>query len=67
MSGPVHNNFNVLLGGMDTFNMQHGFVEALVRGMRSSFLEDADYHHLTQCENLEVRWRLSVYVLFSLS
>jgi vacuolar-type H+-ATPase subunit C/Vma6 len=43
-----------VLGGMSTFNMAHGFVEALVRGMRSSFLLDADYHHLTQCENLEV-------------
>ena len=43
-----------LLGGMAHFNMQHGFTEALVRGMRSSFLEDSDYHHLTQCENLEV-------------
>jgi hypothetical protein len=40
-------------GGMATFNIQHGFVEALVRGMRSSFLGDADYHHLTQCETLE--------------
>lgn len=38
---------------MTTFNMQHGFPEALVRGMRSGFLSDTDYHHLTQCENLE--------------
>ena len=42
------------LGGMDTFNMQHGFVEALVRGFRSGFLRDESYHHLSQCENLEV-------------
>ena len=42
------------LGGLETFNMQHGFVEGLVRGMRSGFLEDTDYHHLTQCETLEV-------------
>eukprot|EP00558_Chaetoceros_sp_UNC1202_P003340 CAMPEP_0197243484 /NCGR_PEP_ID=MMETSP1429-20130617/8924_1 /TAXON_ID=49237 /ORGANISM="Chaetoceros sp., Strain UNC1202" /LENGTH=355 /DNA_ID=CAMNT_0042703719 /DNA_START=94 /DNA_END=1158 /DNA_ORIENTATION=+ len=40
-------------GGMAIFNIHHGFVEALVRGMRSSFLADADYHHITQCENLE--------------
>ena len=39
--------------GMATFNMSHGFVEALVRGYRSGFLKDADYHHLTQCEALE--------------
>jgi len=40
-------------GGLAIFNIQHGFIEALVRGMRSSFLGDADYHHITQCENLE--------------
>ena len=31
---------DVGLGGLSTFNMQHGFVEALVRGMRSGFLDD---------------------------
>ena len=40
-------------GDLTTFNIQHGFPEALVRGMRSSFLMDADYHHLTQCETLD--------------
>ena len=24
-----------------------------MRGMRSSFLADSDYHHLTQCETLD--------------
>ena len=38
---------------MATFNILHGFPEALVRGMRSSVLADSDYHHLTQCENLD--------------
>ena len=38
---------------MEKFNILHGFTEALVRGMRSSFLQDADYHHLTQCESLD--------------
>ena len=48
------------VGGMDTFNILHGFPEALVRGMRSGFLGDADYHHLTQCETLDdVRLNLS--------
>jgi V-type H+-transporting ATPase subunit d len=42
------------LGGLATFNMQHGFVEAIVRGFRSGFLTDETYHHLTQCDNLEV-------------
>jgi len=44
---------SVLPGGMHNFNIFHGYTEALVRGMRSSFLGDADYHHLTQCESLD--------------
>jgi len=40
-------------GDLSTFNILHGFTEALVRGMRSSFLADSDYHHLTQCETLD--------------
>jgi len=40
-------------GDMTTFNILHGFPEALVRGMRSSFMGDTDYHHLTQCETLD--------------
>jgi len=40
-------------GGMTDFNIHHGFTEALVRGMRSSFLADTDYHHLTQCDALD--------------
>lgn len=44
---------DVNLGGLTTFNMLHGFSEALVRGMRSGFLRDSDYHHLTQCETME--------------
>lgn len=45
---------NVGVGGLATFNMQHGFAEAVVRGFRSGFLQDSQYHHLTQCETLEV-------------
>jgi V-type H+-transporting ATPase subunit d len=44
---------DISLGNMSTFNMLHGFVEALVRGYRSGFLTDTDYHHLTQCDALE--------------
>lgn len=40
-------------GGITTFNIHHGYVEALVRGYRSGYLDDVDYHHLTQCETLE--------------
>jgi V-type H+-transporting ATPase subunit d len=38
---------------MATFNILHGFPEALVRGMRCSFLADSDYHHMTQCDTLD--------------
>eukprot|EP00518_Triparma_eleuthera_P004742 CAMPEP_0182464126 /NCGR_PEP_ID=MMETSP1319-20130603/8306_1 /TAXON_ID=172717 /ORGANISM="Bolidomonas pacifica, Strain RCC208" /LENGTH=393 /DNA_ID=CAMNT_0024663743 /DNA_START=73 /DNA_END=1254 /DNA_ORIENTATION=+ len=41
------------VGGISTFNIAHGFVESLVRGMRNSFLKDSDYHHLTQCDTLD--------------
>ena len=43
----------VKTGGLSTFNIQHGFIEGLVRGYRSGFLDDVDYHHLTQCESIE--------------
>lgn len=43
----------VAAGDISTFNIQHGYVEGLVRGFRSGFLDDVDYHHLTQCESLE--------------
>ena len=45
---------DVGVGGMISFNMLHAFPEAIVRGMRSGMLSDADYHHLTQCETLDV-------------
>ena len=35
-------------GGIGTFNLEHGFPEAVVRGFRSGLLTDYDYHHLTQ-------------------
>jgi V-type H+-transporting ATPase subunit d len=41
------------LGGIATFNALHGFPEALVRGYRSGFLKDSDYHHLTQCDTID--------------
>lgn len=43
----------VALGGMETFNMQHGFAEALVRGFRSGFIKADAYNHLSQCETME--------------
>jgi len=35
------------------FNVEHGFLEAILRGYRSGFLTDAEYRQLTQCESLE--------------
>lgn len=60
MAGTYKNLSNVVLGNMATFNMQHGYSEAVVRGMRSSFLADSDYHHITQCDNLEVSGHLDI-------
>ena len=51
------------LGGLATFNMLHGFTEAIVRGYRTGFLEDSDYRHLTQCETLEVNYINSFYII----
>ena len=38
---------------MNTFNVQHGYSEALIRGYKSGFLTENKYRHITQCENLE--------------
>ena len=38
---------------MAVFNIHHGFTEAVLRGYRTGFLKDSDYHHLTQCETLD--------------
>ena len=35
-------------GGIDTYNIDHGFVEAVVRGFRSSFLLSDDYDNLSK-------------------
>lgn len=42
-------------GDMNTFNMQHGYSEALVRGYKSGFLTENEYRHISQCETLEGR------------
>ena len=42
-------------GDLNTFNMDHGYNEALVRGYKSGFLTDSEYHHIAQCENIEGR------------
>lgn len=40
-------------GDMNTFNMQHGYSEALVRGYKTGFLTENEYRHIAQCETLE--------------
>ncbi|KAJ1446082.1 V0 complex, c/d subunit of ATPase [Pelagophyceae sp. CCMP2097] len=48
------------MANMCVHNRDFGFTEALLRGFRTGFLSDADYHHLTQCESLEdVRMNLA--------
>lgn len=48
------------LGGLLSFNMENGYLEARVRGFRSGFLTPADYRQLMQCEKLsEVKLALS--------
>ena len=42
-------------GDMNTFNMDHGYNEALIRGYRSGFLTENEYHHIAQCENIDGR------------
>jgi len=41
------------VGGMASFNIHSGFVEALLRGYRLGFLSDQEYYHIQQCETLE--------------
>ena len=38
---------------MLTFNINDGYLEALVKGFKNNLLKKEDYQHLTQCDNLE--------------
>jgi len=35
------------------FNIDHGYLEGLVRGFKSGILRDADYQNLIECQTLE--------------
>lgn len=35
------------------FNVDHGYLEGLVRGFKGGILKNADYVNLAQCETLE--------------
>lgn len=36
-----------------SFNVNHGYLEGLVRGMKAGILAQTDYHNLAQCDTLE--------------
>ncbi|KAK6041923.1 hypothetical protein COOONC_20571, partial [Cooperia oncophora] len=35
------------------FNIDHGYLEALIRGFKTGLLSQSDYANLVQCETLE--------------
>ena len=41
------------LGDLTTFNAEHGYLEAMVRGFRSGFLREHEYRQLAQCDQLD--------------
>ena len=45
------------------FNVDTGYLEALVRGFRSGILAQSDYLNLSQCETLEGNDRSHFYIL----
>jgi hypothetical protein len=53
------------VGSMLTFNCKDAYLDGLVRGLRSGFVTDDEYHHLVQCETTEggcCRARAAVWV-----
>jgi len=45
--------FNGPAGGLSTWNMENGYLEARVRGFRSGFLTGGEYKQLMQCNTLD--------------
>lgn len=41
------------VGGLLTFNIEFGYLEAILRGFRSGFINELQYRQLCQCETLE--------------
>lgn len=41
------------------FNIDHGYLEGLVRGFKSGILKQGDYLNLVQCESLEGKFSFS--------
>ena len=38
------------------FNIDHGYLEGIVRGFKSGILKQTDYLNLTQCDTLEGKY-----------
>ena len=48
-----------------SFNIDHGYLEGMVRGFKSGILKQGDYLNLVQCETLEGKAKYtSNYVIF---
>lgn len=41
------------IGGLLSYNIEHGYLEAICRGFRSAFMKSNEYRQLCQCENLD--------------
>ena len=44
------------------FNIDHGYLEGVVRGFKGGILAQSDYSNLVQCETLEGSIYFSAYV-----
>lgn len=47
-----------------SFNVNHGYLEGLVRGMKAGILTRTDYHNLAQCDTLEGKTIVSHCIIF---
>lgn len=51
---PLNNSFGIMAACEElSFNVDHGYLEGLVRGMKAGILSQTDYHNLAQCDTLE--------------
>lgn len=47
----ITRNYNI--GGLSTFGVEHGFLEGVVRGLRSGFLSSREYNALALCQTFD--------------
>lgn len=52
---PFERSVDNLVGIMEelSFNVDHGYLEGLLRGMKAGILTQTDYHSLVECDTLE--------------